>query len=77
MSIPLNTLDIKAFHDNLVAQGGKKIADRTVKALIGYQQAGAFANLETLQDINKMKKGEWKRYIQQSYTLVKNKLSAN
>lgn len=28
-----------------------------------------------IEDINKMKKGEWKKYLQQSYELVKNKLS--
>lgn len=28
-----------------------------------------------IEDINKMKKAEWKQYIQQSYDLVKNKLS--
>ena len=28
-----------------------------------------------IEDINKMKKGEWKKYIQQSYELVKDKLS--
>src|SRR5687768_17854668 len=29
-----------------------------------------------IEDINKMKKTEWKKYLQQSYDLVKNKLSA-
>ncbi len=27
-----------------------------------------------IEDINKMKKAEWKKYLQQSYDLVKNKL---
>ena len=29
-----------------------------------------------VEDINKMKKADWKKFIQQSYDLVKNKLSA-
>ena len=29
-----------------------------------------------IEDINKMKKTAWKKYLQQSYDLVKNKLSA-
>ena len=29
-----------------------------------------------IEDINKMKKTEWKKYLQQSYDLVKDKLSA-
>jgi predicted DNA-binding protein (MmcQ/YjbR family) len=29
-----------------------------------------------IEDINKMKKTDWKKYLQQSYDLVKNKLSA-
>ncbi|MES2847672.1 MAG: MmcQ/YjbR family DNA-binding protein [Bacteroidota bacterium] len=29
-----------------------------------------------IEDINKMKKEEWKRYLQQSYNLVKDKLPA-
>ena len=29
-----------------------------------------------IEDISKMKKSEWKKYLQQSYELVKNKLSA-
>lgn len=29
-----------------------------------------------IEDINKMKKADWKQYLQQSYDLVKNKLSA-
>ena len=28
-----------------------------------------------IEDINKMKKADWKKYLQQSYELVKNKLS--
>ncbi len=28
-----------------------------------------------IEDINKMKKTDWKKYLQQSYDLVKNKLS--
>jgi predicted DNA-binding protein (MmcQ/YjbR family) len=28
-----------------------------------------------IEDINKMKKADWKKYLQQSYDLVKNKLS--
>ena len=28
-----------------------------------------------IEDINKMKKPDWKKYLQQSYELVKNKLS--
>ena len=29
-----------------------------------------------IEDINKMKKTDWKKYLQQSYNLVKNKLSS-